>query len=1194
MRTVRVFVSSPSDVEHERKRVDRVVARLNGVFLGQARFETIRWETRFYGAHATFQAQIPEAAECDIVVAILWSRLGSELPPGFPTMEDGQPYPSGTAYEVLTAIRARETRDLPDVYVFRKTAQPLLAIDDGAELDRARAQWLRLRDFFERWFVSPQGHVRAAFQTFETTDAFEEQVEALLRRWIEDHVLRGRAAAWPIETLGSPFRGLAPFEFDSAPVFFGRSRDAARAIDRLTGAAERGRPFLLILGPSGSGKSSLARAGIAPRLIAPGVVETIDLWRVAILRPSDRATPIESLAFALFEATSAACGLPELKEGDYANADDFAALLRAGGGAAIKPIEKALARAATEDQRRHGSDHAPRPALLVVVDQLDDLFVASLTREDRGAFVDVLAALIETRSVWVVATLRAALYEDFLVDPKLAALKDSGVTYDLGFPVAEDLAEIVRAPALAAGLDYEKAANGETLDERLLRDAAYSDALPLLQFTLQRLFEERWVEDGRASLTFAAYEANGGIDGAIDQAARRALAGLVETEVAALPRLLRRLATPIRGSGFAAKGRFALAIKPAPLAEVAGDAASKRLVEALVEARILLVSVEANTPVVRLAHQRVLESWAQARAIVENQAEFYRIRGEVADQAQRWAAGGRRADLLLAPGLALAEAESVAERFGDELDATEREFVTVSGRRARLRQRLTFAAAVVFAVVAVASVALGLVAKREATKAEENYQVARQAANGLIVDIAEGLRNVEGMPATSVKRILATAKTVVDRLASNAPDDPDIGESRAQMLRQFALNYSSLGDLADASAYASAAVAEARRVLAQRPGAASQKLLAAGLTALGRVEQGRGALDDGRTADDEAIDIGKAMAATPSQQTAGEEIEARALIGLSDLEVVGGDMTKGLDAAHRSLDLARALSAAEPANTIWRELLATALERGGNINAGVVTAYSGPTQLDPALPPGLPGVDHTAALAAYAESSAIYRDLSAKDPTNTDFRFRLETVLLRIGDLDVAMEDLAGALAAQKEALSISSDLLSTDPSNADWKRRVEVNHEKLHRVYVAERDFASALSESEDALEIGMRLAELDPGNLTWRRDLCSDQRQVAAAKRGLKRAAESATSYAQAIAICRETTARFASDPIAKIELAYTLYQAGKGRPSDAAAPLWREAVTILDDLDYAGALPQAASNWAPFVRDQLAALSSVEPSK
>src|SRR5258706_10319741 len=130
MRSVRLFLSSPGDVDHERRRVDRVAERLNAEYVDIARIETIRWEIGFYSAHTDFQHQIPEAADCDIVVAIFWSRLGTELPPHFPRMPDGDAYPSGTAYEVLTAIRARETRPSPDIFVFRKNQRPHVAIDD--------------------------------------------------------------------------------------------------------------------------------------------------------------------------------------------------------------------------------------------------------------------------------------------------------------------------------------------------------------------------------------------------------------------------------------------------------------------------------------------------------------------------------------------------------------------------------------------------------------------------------------------------------------------------------------------------------------------------------------------------------------------------------------------------------------------------------------------------------------------------------------------------------------------------------------------------------------------------------------------------------------------------------------------------------------------------------------------------------
>ena len=109
-RQVRIFVSSPGDARFERSRLERVIERLNGEFAGVARLSAIRWETEFYKAHRTFQAQIPEAAQCDIVVAIFRSRLGTELPADFPHMENGEPYPSGTALPSRPLLRPTISR----------------------------------------------------------------------------------------------------------------------------------------------------------------------------------------------------------------------------------------------------------------------------------------------------------------------------------------------------------------------------------------------------------------------------------------------------------------------------------------------------------------------------------------------------------------------------------------------------------------------------------------------------------------------------------------------------------------------------------------------------------------------------------------------------------------------------------------------------------------------------------------------------------------------------------------------------------------------------------------------------------------------------------------------------------------------------------------------------------------------------
>src|SRR5580692_9188878 len=102
MQTFRVFVSSPGDANIERQRTENVISRLNGEFLEHARLEAIRWETNLYQAYATFQSQIPLSVDCDIVIGILKWRLGTQLPPSFPEhLPSGEPYPSGTAYEIL-------------------------------------------------------------------------------------------------------------------------------------------------------------------------------------------------------------------------------------------------------------------------------------------------------------------------------------------------------------------------------------------------------------------------------------------------------------------------------------------------------------------------------------------------------------------------------------------------------------------------------------------------------------------------------------------------------------------------------------------------------------------------------------------------------------------------------------------------------------------------------------------------------------------------------------------------------------------------------------------------------------------------------------------------------------------------------------------------------------------------------------
>ncbi len=277
-------------------------------------------------------------------------------------MPNGERYPSGTAYEILSAIEASKTKSVPDVYVFRYSEPPTVKLDDEATNQLVSEQWNRLKSFFKTWFQTQDGKFKLAFHSFQSTDQFETEIEKLLRTWLEEKVLKGRSVLWPIDTKGSPFRGLAAFGAKHAPVFFGRSRDITKAVDALKDAGTRATPFLLIVGASGSGKSSLALAGLVPRLTAPGVVPAVDLWRVAVMRPGEHeGGPVAALAARLFDTASDnedECPLAALPEMAVER-------LRDAGGArqAARPCRRKLRQADPQGARPHRCRSEPEERL---------------------------------------------------------------------------------------------------------------------------------------------------------------------------------------------------------------------------------------------------------------------------------------------------------------------------------------------------------------------------------------------------------------------------------------------------------------------------------------------------------------------------------------------------------------------------------------------------------------------------------------------------------------------------------------------------------------------------------------------------------------------------------------------------------------------------------------------------------------
>jgi hypothetical protein len=622
---------------------------------------------------------------------------------------------------------------------------------------------------------------------------------------------------------GSPFCGLAAFGARHAPVFFGRSHDIARAVDLWRDAGHRNSPYLLVIGASGSGKSSLARAGLVSRLTTPGVIREVDVWRVAVMRPSDSPQgPFAALTAALMQGEAGlskeeegrGAALPEIALGDSRTPAALASVLRHADSAAIQPIVNALDYIAKAEHDRGNYTRDLRCDLVLVIDQLDELFAASVSDAERDGFFDLIAAMVATGRIWLATTLRADLYPRMLGQLALKKLKELGATYDLAPPGPVELAEIVRSPAEAAGLVYETdAASGERLDARLLRDAERPDMLPLVQLALSRLFEGREQVGGELRLPLAVYEGLGGLKGIIDEAGERAIASVGEQELARLPRLLRQLAVPALNQGVATSD--ALTIRAVLPREAAPDEATRRLLDALVTARLLTVSgneaegagkenaedtnKDTNTKdksvapaeaQVRLTHQRVLEDWNRARTIVAESADFYRVRSDLEENYRRWNNGGRRGELLLARGLPLAEAENIVGKYSDELTPEMRDYVKASRKRANRAQMIGWSAAAVFAFVALgagvewkAAETARHEAQAERDRATRALTPATGTANGLVFDLAQKFRDVLGVPASTIKDILDRARQLQDQLLGSGEavgglEEGDIGADR--------------------------------------------------------------------------------------------------------------------------------------------------------------------------------------------------------------------------------------------------------------------------------------------------------------------------------------------------------------------------------------------------------------------------------
>ena len=818
MKTIKVFVSSPGDVQAERTIADRLIRTIaeelaipvtvqysNLLRNGEAGLQLNSsgelesgelilcpyfWEYQRFAPEFGYQDQIPNTAQFDLVISILWSRLGTKLHPRF-HMPDGSEPRSGTEFEIAWAKEQRaKTPGVPALHVYRNRSQPNPPLDPPEKRDEFFRQWDSLKGFFESWEKDSEGQFVGAFNNYNNLEEFERLFREHFRDFLSTQISGERNRRWLAQRSQvrrwkqNPFRGLQIFEFEHAPIFAGRTLAIDGVLTALTQQAKAGGSFVLVLGASGSGKSSLVRAGVLPLLVEPGVIEGIGLWRRSVMRPGaggSQSDVFDALAAGLLAREA----LPELADLESKEpVKDLAVELRANPQGVAGRVKDKLNQVASEyrlrqeqrlrelesdfrEQKREADAanarlqreklESPRARLVLVVDQLEELFTSGFSEELQLKFVNSLAVLARSGRVFVLVTLRNDFYARYQQFTDLVELTKPSGKYDLQPPTLQELGRMIRLPAQAAGLEFERdEALGQTLDEAL-RDGAAADpqALPLLEHVLTRLYELQ-EKRGDRILSWSDYRELGEMNGALANHAEEVFGTLRPDEQAAFPLAMGYLVTLGQGEEEVPNRRTA------PYHDFLGRedadhkprAGAKGFVDRFIEKRLLIADTDPHGEItVSVAHEALLREWGRVKSWLAGNREFLRMRDRLHSSLRLWLSRGKQKDDLLGPGLPVAEGERLVKEFAPSLSREEIDYIKVSTAERKRREhararKFQVAAAVLFVLLCAASVGayLGITGRteaerqREAAQRQTNVAVAQRAAAEEQARIAESRR----------------------------------------------------------------------------------------------------------------------------------------------------------------------------------------------------------------------------------------------------------------------------------------------------------------------------------------------------------------------------------------------------------------------------------------------------------------------
>ncbi|WP_019054662.1 nSTAND1 domain-containing NTPase [Sphingobium xenophagum] len=594
--------------------------------------------------------------------------------------------------------------------------------------------------------------------------------------------------SWPSGI--SPFRALEAYDTRFSRVFFGRQREVEALTSLLEARAAAGRSGALIIGASGAGKSSFCLAGVLAALIKrkPGL-------QYAVWRPRDAASGLGDEP-----ADEQRLAQSILSQWQVRDEKQLGMTLAAApeGAPMLQDLPACFA---TEAGQRS----------VFVIDQFEELFTLNFTPRARIGLARLLQSL-QARGIWVIGTLRSEFYASYLelADEDgqviLTPLFEGDGQYNLPRMSRDAFSQVITRPAELAGLQFEQRANGVSLAQTLLADAmATDDALPLLGFALQKLYDSRELPEAGdladatfpRTLGFAAYVKLGGLAGAIGTVAADAYSALDSEAQAELPGLLDALAVP------SADGTRETA-RPAPIDQWPLGTPGRRLIDALTTIRVL-VSEQGTTPdapaVVRVAHEALFSHWEQAAKLLNDSRQNRLLIEEFRQKAKVWDDEDHPRDRLLTSPRDIVNANAIRALVPVVArNAVLTAFLDASASRVRRQRNVRYLSAATIAVVLAGSTGWALF-ERDRAKVSQRFAEAKatEAKEEALAAISARNSARDQTKIANQARMLAQAAAVSE------------AKQRAEALRQRDLALTATRLATRQQQRAEAQTAEARR-----------------------------------------------------------------------------------------------------------------------------------------------------------------------------------------------------------------------------------------------------------------------------------------------------------------------------------------------------------------------------------------------